>query len=79
MQNGKSNGGVLSPKRRITSAKVETKKKQADRIGKQKSSEFELKGTNDLQVENEHLRTVIERMQLEKDVAASRLQDVELL
>ena len=48
MQFGKSNGGVLSPKGRLQSAKNGASKKALPKMNKLKSSEFELKGTNDL-------------------------------
>ena len=52
-------------------------KKKPD--SKLKSAEFEKQGTNALQLENEHLRALVEKMSLEKEVAESRAKDVEML
>ena len=46
---------------------------------KSNSGNFSKAGTNDLSVENEHLRTKLKKAQLDRDVAISQLQDVEML
>ena len=83
MQSSARSNGTLSPsipsnsKKRLSSAKDGGILKA--RLNKVKSTEYEKKGTNELQVENEHLRTLVEKLQLERGVAESRLKDVELL
>ena len=69
-----NDGGITSPRKRVGSPR-----KPASKLNKMKSTEYEKKGTNSLEVENEHLRTIIEKMKLERNVADSRLKDVELL
>ena len=83
MHHSKSNGSVLSPtnqKKKVPLGKGEAAQKKKPAASKKlKSAEFENQGTTALQVENDHLRALVEKMSLEKDVAESRAKDVEML
>ena len=53
--------------------------KKRVKLMKSNSGTYSKAGTNDLSIENEHLRTKLNKAQLDRDVALSQLQDVEML
>ena len=62
-----------------TGSRQELHDKKRVKMFKTNSTTFSKNGTNDLSIENEHLRVMLEKTKMEKDVALSKLQDVEML
>ena len=46
---------------------------------KPKSGTYSKNGTNDLSIENEHLKVKLEKTEMERDVALSKLEDIDML
>ena len=49
------------------------------KIVKPKSGTYSKNGTNDLSIENEHLKVKLEKTEMERDVVLSKLEDIDMV